>query len=432
MRDEIKAGLYLLGLIPCLALSCVPAAQHVEHELRALSAGVAKVKITPATPIPMSGYDSRKEPFKGVHDDIFARVVVLSDGIIKAAIISVDVIGFSHEFWEDLTGRIEGETGVSREAVFLAAVHNHGGPVTMVYDRNPDAEVVSYNEELKSLIIGCVKEAAKDLQPASIGGGKTECLMNINRRAPHPDGSISLGRNPYGPCDHEVGVIRVEKTTGQLLSILVNWPCHATVMGPNNYEITGDWPGSASRYIENTLGGEVVAPVLIGASGDINPIYGPHIDFNEVRWYSYGVDQIGMDLGVKASAVASEIRGSAVGSISFSQQVISLPKKLDDPSFQQPDVQDGDGLSVRLSVLKIGDLVLAGISGELFNQIGVRIRERSPYANTVVVTHCNGSSGYLVTDAAYTVGGYEVTSTQAKSGAEEAIIGTLINMINAL
>jgi hypothetical protein len=49
-----------------------------------------------------------------------------------------------------------------------------------------------------------------------------------------------------------------------------------------------------------------------------------------------------------------------------------------------------------------------------------------------MITHCNGSSGYLVTDAAYAEGGYEVNSTRAKSGAEKAIIETLLSMINEL
>ena len=52
------------------------------------SAGTAKVKITPPAPTPMSGYASRTENFEGVHDDLFARVIVLSDGENKAAIIT--------------------------------------------------------------------------------------------------------------------------------------------------------------------------------------------------------------------------------------------------------------------------------------------------------------------------------------------------------
>jgi len=398
----------------------------------ALSAGFAKVNITPKTPIPMSGYGSRKDPFKGVHDDIFVRVVVFSDGVHRAAIISVDVIGFSHDFWKKITERLDREMKIEPHYIMLAAVHNHGGPDTMVYNRTPDPKVVAYVRELEDTIVEAVKEAAGNLKPVCIGAGKGECLMNINRRARHPDGSITLGRNPYGPCDHEVGVVRINDTNGNLLSILINWPCHGTVMGPENYLITGDWPGSASRFVESKMNNNIIAPVTAGASGDINPIYGPHIDFEKVRWYSYGVDSIGMILGEEALRVSREITTRPGGSISALQRVVTLPKKIDATQLQQPDIGSGDDLNVRFTVLKIGDIVFAGVSGEVFNEIGVALKKQSPYTYTFMITHCNGSSGYLITDKAYEEGGYEARSTRVKSGAEKVILQNLLDMIYEL
>ena len=52
--------------------------------------------------------------------------------------------------------------------------------------------------------------------------------------------------------------------------------------------------------------------------------------------------------------------------------------------------------------------------------------------NTYMITHCNGSSGYLVTDAAYSEGGYEVRTTRVMSGAEKGITENLVEMINGL
>jgi hypothetical protein len=89
-------------------------------------------------------------------------------------------------------------------------------------------------------------------------------------------------------------------------------------------------------------------------------------------------------------------------------------------------------VKVRLSAIKVGNIIFAGVSGEVFNQIGVKIKEKSPYNYTLVITHCNGSSGYLVTDDAYAEGGYEVNSTRVKSGAEKGIIDNLLEMINEL
>ena len=83
-----------------------------------LMAGTAKVNITPTTPIPMSGYGGRKDPFKGIHDEIFARVIVFSDGKNKAVLISLETVGISNVFWKDFTEKLEKKTGIKKEFVF--------------------------------------------------------------------------------------------------------------------------------------------------------------------------------------------------------------------------------------------------------------------------------------------------------------------------
>ena len=432
-KKKVKSGVLAIFL-SCVAISgMVNAPVLLAAGTSKLSAGTAKVNITPQTPIPMSGYGSRKDPFTGVHDDIFSRVVVFSDGENKAAIIAADIIGFSHDFWEKFTGRLERETGIEQQFIMLAPAHNHGGPVTRVYNRTSSPEVLAYVDELEKKMTGAVNEAIDNMKPVLIGGGKGECLMNINRRAFHPEDGIALGRNPYGPCDHEVGVIRVDDTDGNIVSLLYNWPCHGTITGPKNYQITGGWPGAASRYIETELGNRVIAPVTIGASGDINPIYGPHLDYvSDYRHYSYGVESTGIILGKEVIKAAQAIRMSGAGSIDALQRIVTLPGKTDDSKLQQPDTVSESGLKIRLTVLKIGNIVLAGVSGEVFNEIGVELKKQSPYTSTFMITHCNGSSGYLITDKAYEEGGYEARSTRAKSGAEKALITNLLDMINEL
>jgi hypothetical protein len=409
-------------------------------------AGTAKVLITPGTPIPMSGYGGRTEPFIGVHDDLYARVIVFSDGVNKAVLISADVIGFSNSFWEETTQRIAREAGIKKEYVLLAAVHNHGGPVTKVYGEDSSVQVNNYVEELENKIIVATKDAIKSLVPVSIGAGKGECKMNINRRAPNGKGEIELGQNPYAPCDHEAGVISVDDKSGNHLAVIMNWPCHGVVLGPDNYLITGDWPGAASRYIEEGSGGKIIALVIVGASGDINPIYGPHIDFENNSSYAFGKDAIGEDLGKESQRVAEGIHTFTSGKISAIQRVVSLPAKgKESENYLQPESKEGDDLMVRLSAIKIGNIVLTGVSGELFNQISVKMRDKSPYSYTFMITHCNGSSGYLVTDDAFQkagthgsddkyipTGGYEVNSTSAGPGAEKMIIENLLEMINEL
>ena len=280
---------------------------------KSISAGAAKIKTTPETPIPMSGYGSRKDPFKGVHDDLFARTIVFSDGENTAALIAVDLSGFSHKLWDEISTEISEKTGIPKENIMLSATHNHNGPTTREYkevsgrgyNQKYSAEVAAYVETLKQKLVSVVAEAKDNLAPVRVGAGEGECLMNINRRAEDGKGNITLGRNPYGPCDHDVAVVRIDNVKGSPVAVFVNWPCHGVVIGPSNYLISGDWPGAAARYVENNLGSNVIVPVTAGASGNINPIYGPHMNFESS--YAYAVDAIGKILGEEVIRVANEI-----------------------------------------------------------------------------------------------------------------------------
>ncbi len=411
-----------------------------------LQVGTAKINITPTTPIPMSGYGGRNDPFKGVHDSLYARAVVFSDGVNKAATITCELVGLSNDFWDETTSRVEKETGIKKDFILLSSIHTHSGPSTNVYGDGRTPEVAAYVENLKNKLVEVVKEANSKLVDAKIGAGKGECLMNINRRAMDGRGHVTLGRNPYAPCDHEVGVIRIDDKSDHHIALMMDWPCHAVVLGPRNYLLTNDWPGAASNFVEKDLGGNAIAPVIIGASGDINPIYGPHIDFENNNSYAFGKDAIGEDLANVSLAVMKDIKTTPSVTISAVQRVISLPaKERDNSRGLQPNRKDDGTLKVRLSAVKIGNIVLTGVSGEVFNQISVQMRKQSPYKNTFMITHCNGSSGYLVTEDAYPTatqkgyedkyhpkGGYEPGSTRAKTGAEKAIIENLLQMIKQL
>ena len=418
-----KADWILLSVLIILSFGMEGYAQN------SLMAGTASINITPEKPIPMSGYGVRKEAFTGVHDSIYARAIVFSDGENKAAILSAELIGFSDAFCDELSHDIETKTGIKKEYILISAVHSHGGPVTKVYSDGESQEVDAYVEQLRHKLIQLLVQADRNLKPAQIGAGKGECRMNINRRVKDVDGNIQLGRNPYGPCDHEVGVVRIDDDQGNILSVMLNWPCHGVVLGPRNTLISGDWPGASSSYIEDSLGNEVVVPVVVGASGDINPLYGPHIDFEDVKAYAYGLGATAYDLGNEVIRVTKQIQTRSSGKIDAMQKSIFLPGKSGEVSgLHNSTYNPGNDVEVRLSVLRIGAIVFAGVNGEVFNQIGVKIKQASPYTQTFFITHCNGSCGYLVADEAIPEGGYEIEVAEVQAGAETSILEGFTSM----
>ncbi len=416
---------YLMLSVVIMLTGMIISSVTLEKKAETLKAGFSKIKITPTQPVRMSGYAARTDPFKGVHDDLYASAVVFANSQTKACVITTDVIGFSHEFVDETKDRIQKETGIPSANVLITAVHNHGGPRTRAYGEEPTNHEKAYAKELQDKLVQIARESNDKLQPARIGVGKGTCKMNVNRRARHAEGGIWLGRNPDGICDQEVGVIRIDDMSGNTQGLLVNWPCHATTGGQENYQITGDWPGSAAREIEEKYPGAVIM-VSAGASGDINPIYGPNDSFDDIN-------AIGQTLAGEVIQISEKIETFPLTDLAVANEVIKAAgKKTSESRMPNVSLESAPEVDIRVSSLKVGNILIAGISGELMNEIGLKIKEDSPYKNTFVYTHCNGNSGYLCTDKAYEEGGYEPMVSRTMPGTEKQIKDTFRAMNNQM
>ena len=427
MKTLIYKILLILSLSAIIiSIGFTPNKKSKDIKSSTLLAGVAKVNITPATPIRMSGYGGRNEPFKGVHDSLYATSTVFFDGSVKSIIITADLIGFSHDFCKATIQKLVSETGIPERFIMLSANHNHGGPVNKTYTENVDEDIEKYVTELQEKIINVVKEADTHLQPVMIGMGVGTCKMNINRRARFADGNIWLGRNPDGPCDHDIVVVRIDDLDRNPIGLLVNWPCHGTASGQENYFITGDWPGLAARFVEKDFRKDIVVAVTAGASADINPIYGPNDNFGEI-------ESVGMLVGEEILRVAESIETHANGHIDADKMTaMANGKKRFETRAPNQKLESSDPVPINLSAMKIGDIVFAGVSGELFTEIGMRIKDESPYKSTIIITHCNGASGYFCTNQAYPEGGYEAMVSVVMPGTEYLISDNLKKMIRNL
>ena len=427
MQTLINKGSFIpFPGILIMVIILTAAAQGQDPVGSTLYAGAAKVNITPETPIPMSGYGSRKEVFQGVHDSLYVTAIVFQNESNQSVLITADLIGFSHSFYKETGQEIEKATGINKDFILLSANHTHGGPENMTYSDDVSQDVKNYVRTLQQNIIKAVVQAKKNLQPVRIGMGKGTCTMNINRRARFADGNIGLGRNPDGPCDHDVSVVRIDDLNRNPVAIIVNWPCHGTVTGPGNYLINGDWPGATARYVENVFGSKVAVPVTAGASADINPIYGPNSKFRDI-------EAIGMLLGEEVARVVNSTVTFPNGQVeAFTLTVMANGKMPLESNAPDQKLEPSESVPINLAVLKVGNVVFAGVSGELMTEIGMRIKEESPYKNTVIITHCNGSSGYLCTNRSYPLGGYEIKVSRTMPGTEYLISDNLLRMINAL
>ncbi len=419
---KIQQTFSVLSIMVALIPGPIFAGGNKDKGVSGVMLGVSQVNITPDKPAMMSGYDARKTPSTGVHDSLYASAFYFSGVKSQYILITADLIGFSFGLVGEIKSMISSETGILPKNIMLVAVHNHGGPSIGEHGKEM---VKEYTANLKMKLVDLAVNATKQVVPFKIGIGKGSCDLNINRRAEFAKGDVWLGRNPDGPCDHELDVIKFETMDNRLLAVFINWPCHGTATGDSNYLITGDWPGSAARYIRKQVGDGVVVGVTAGASANINPIYGPGNVFKEV-------DAIGYHVGDEATNVLKNIETYPVKMISEADTILTFPgKKHSSDHFAHAVYERGTDTKIELTAFKIGSVVLAGISGELFTEIGMEIKKLSPFSNTVILTHCNGSCGYIPTDKAYSEGGYEIQVTGLMPGVEKPLIRDFVKLISS-
>jgi neutral ceramidase len=301
-------------------------------------------------------------------------------------------------------------------------VHTHGAPTPGLAAGGP------YLALLHDNIVGAVRQASANLKPARAGYGMGRASVNTNRVARSAQGGWMLGMNPDGVSDKTVAVVKFESLSGEPIALFVNYPVHGTVMGPKNLLITGDLPGATSRFIEQKLGGQTVALWTSGAAGDQNAIYGPGDNFSQV-------DILGRILAEEALRIAGGIRTSPRARIRGAQKVVGCPGQRA-PKGANPgrdlniQFEDGPPVDIRLSLVMVGQVAIAGVSGEVLTRIGERLKRESPFTRTMMVTHANGSSGYLPDDDAYKNVSYEIVSSRVKPGcAEAAIVNGLLEMM---
>ncbi len=383
-----------------------------------LRASVVKIDITPDKSQWLLGYGPRQST--GVHDHLFHRIVAMDDGKTQFFLVSTDLAVVSPSFYDDVARDLQKELGIEPLQVWWTTTHTHsapevgpaGLPAVFMGERYKHEPNLEYSGWVKSTLIEGIKEARAKLEPARLGIGWGFAMANINRRGKDVEGPAFLGMNPDGPADRLIGLIRLEKADGKLLALIANYAMHGTVLGAENLQISADAPGVVAEYVEEKLG----APMLYinGAAGNLAPIYSVYPDFK-----SGHLSQFRVLLGDKILAANREI-GPTTSEVELSlgAKIVETPRK--EGLGWAPDLADylrktsTGAMVVRLPVrfLKINnDVAIWAAPLELFCEIAMDIRNRSPFPYTLYFGYCNGWLGYFPTKAEFAFGGYEPSTT---------------------
>jgi len=222
--------LFLLGLLFASAPTWAAAG---------LRAAAVKVDITPQTSQWLIGYDARQST--GVHDRIFHRILAIDDGKTKFYLIASDICLMSPSVYDGVAAQLNKELGIAPQNVWWSVTHTHSapevGPPTMyrlLLGRSNHEWSRDYTNFVTGALIQGVKDATAKLEPATLAVGSGVSFGNINRRAKDVDGSVTLGLNPDGPVDHQIGLLRLERADHSAIAVVANFAMHGTVLSGAN------------------------------------------------------------------------------------------------------------------------------------------------------------------------------------------------------
>ncbi|MFN7922564.1 MAG: neutral/alkaline non-lysosomal ceramidase N-terminal domain-containing protein [Bryobacteraceae bacterium] len=240
-------------------------------------AGVARVDITPATPVWMSGYAQRNKPSEGVDTPLMAKALALQDKKgMRVVIVTTDLLGLPRAITDPVAARAEKEYGLRRAQILFNSSHTHAGPVlrtnTQAMYELPDAEwkrLADYHVKLGDDLFAVIGAALGKMEPASLHFGQGTAGFAVNRREFTRKGVI-IGVNRDGATDHSVPVIDVRNAKGEHLAILFGYACHNTTLGGNHYRLNADYAGHAQMLLEKQFA-SATALFLLLCAGDQNP-----------------------------------------------------------------------------------------------------------------------------------------------------------------
>jgi hypothetical protein len=463
-------------IVLCLVLATLAHADE-PHSLRA---GAAAVDITPTQfPMNMPGGFSANQAEKA-HDPFHSRALVLDDGQTTLAMVVVDVLGAGPEVLNEAKAIAAQQTGMAPDNMLICSTHTHSGPSVNTRTETAAAYYKVFVEGIANSII----RAHAALRPAAIGAASHPLPDEVfNRRWYLKPGQMPLnpfgkfdrvkmnpGTNPTvidrpaGPTDPDITILSIQDTKRNPLALFANYALHYVGGAPKG-QMSADYFGEFARVMPSRLGGEenFVAMMSNGASGDINNIpFGttrpPREPFEQIRlvaakaadtaWLAHqkigkhltqtrlGMVQREVSLKYRRPSPQDVAEAKAVLAIKDKTAIEQLPRLAQNyaRSVVSAAERPEDQLTVQLQAIRIGDFAVCGIPFETFVEIGLDLKKRSPFKQTMVIGLANGRHGYLPTLEQHPLGGYEtwIGTNQVQEDTSVILTNHLLEMLQEL
>lgn len=443
-----------------------------DSQSQGLKIGAAEIDITPPVGHRMAGYfDERLAT--GVHDPLKAKAIVMKQGDEQIALVFCDLVGVSLNVTTNARSQASDKTGIPASHIVMSASHSHTGPLfedtrrhyfheaaLAKYGTDP-REKIYYPDFLIDRLVKVIAKAQSRLHPAEleVGIAKQENLT-FNRRYWMKDGKVrfnpgQLNPNivrPAGPTDSDVGILLArELKSRKSFAGATIFAMHCDTVGGAKY--SADYPFFLQETLRKAFGNSFISAFGAGTCGDLN-----HIDVNRkdtIKGFPMA-EYLGSTLGQTVLAASNNLRPISNPSFKVLSSKIDVPLQETTPE-QLADAHTkisklGDtntDFFVKVVAVKILDLehkqnpypmevqvfrfdfdtALVCLPCEIFVELGLAIKQGSPFKNTIVQSICNDRPSYVPTKKAFTEGSYEVTNARVKSGAGEMLVDTALKLL---
>jgi hypothetical protein len=461
----MKSPSIVQSLFRFAALLLIPFTAHAGD----LQVGAAQVEITPPNGTPMAGYYSFRA-VGGVLDPIFVKTIVIEQDGSRAALIALDLSGTTRPLVAAARKLIEEQCGLPGDRVMISATHTHTGPQLprgSLMDEITKADSppgLQYVNTLPGLIAKSVSEAIAKLAPAKASAtiGKAEGI-SFNRRVIGKDGKCiwqpkkidPATERPAGPVDPDLGLLVFHPigSSQSPIAAYANFAMHPTSVG-GGLRISADYPGVLTRLLRERHGPDMIALFANGCCGNIN-----HTDY-----LSGNPQRNTLQLGTALADVATRSWPALQPLKTFAPRVRSATVTLDRRTFTEAEVAKARDVANRMFTEKLGtvpmaeavciletiakkdtpllaevqvialsdDVAIVSLPGEIFVELGLAIKARSPFKHTFIAELANGSIGYIPNRDAYPQGNYEVVSSRAAAGSGEKLAETALALLREL
>ena len=453
----------------------------------ALSAGFAVADITP--PLGMRRANSYYEQFaEEVHDPLHVRAAYFADGTGddgaegRALLLVCDLTSLSRTIADRVRAEVGRTLGVPDAAIVVTATHTHGavlhdGPFRDLFHERAvethgydPAEPLDFDDFIVERCLKAAREAAANTVSVALSATETTVPdTTFNRRFHMRDGTVRFNpgyRNPdilrpAGAVDEVLTAIWTTPTGGdEPAGALTSWPMHTAVFTGDR--LGADFPGVMHEQLRAKYGENFGFLHGQGTSGNTN-----HID---VSREGLGMDSadysrlIGERLAAALIAATPDAEPVPAAPVAAAKRVVRLPIR----GFSEADLARAEERTARLGTsavppflelvdaysvqlrkrlrdrygdadpaevraIRLGEnAAVVALPYEVFVEIGLDIKARSPFAHTLILTLDGSVDAYVPDRRAYPQGAYEVVNSPFEPGAGEALADAAVELLNGL